>query len=300
MHTCSTGVPATSSTGTTLSGFCGLATSGPSSPRSISTRSSYSAPSSGAISSKSSSRCWRRSHSRVFSSGGKTAEVAPSSAIMFAIVPRSGTDRSAVPGPVNSNTLFLPPLADQPAQQLEDDVLRLDPGPRELSVEVHLHHRRAGDLVRVAAHRHRHVEPAGADGDHPQRAARGGVRVGAHEDAARLGEALDVHVVADAVARPRVVQAVLAGQRLEHPVVVRVLEVELDDVVVHVLDRPLDLHPRHLELLELHQRHRARGVLEQRLVDAQGDRLTGRQLALDEVLAQDLACEVGAHRGLLF
>ena len=29
---------------------------------------------------------------------------------MFAIVPRSGIDRSAVPGPVNSKILFLPPL----------------------------------------------------------------------------------------------------------------------------------------------------------------------------------------------
>jgi hypothetical protein len=72
-------------------------------------RSSYRQPGSGPISAKSSSRCCRRSHSRVFASGGKTADVAPSSAIMFAIVPRSGTARSAVPGPVNSKTLFLPP-----------------------------------------------------------------------------------------------------------------------------------------------------------------------------------------------
>jgi hypothetical protein len=53
-----------------------------------------------------------RSHSRVFSSGGKTAEVAPSSAIMLAMVERSGIERSAVPGPVNSKTLPLPPLAE--------------------------------------------------------------------------------------------------------------------------------------------------------------------------------------------
>ena len=111
MHTCSTLVPATSSTFTTLSGLEGLAISGPRSPRSISTRSSYSQPSSGPISSKSSSRCWRLSQSSVLSSGGNTAEVAPSSAIMLAIVPRSGTLRSAVPSPVNSKILFLPPLA---------------------------------------------------------------------------------------------------------------------------------------------------------------------------------------------
>ncbi len=109
MQTCSIGVPATSSTATTLSGFCGLATSGPRPARSISTRSSYSQPRSGASSAKSSSRSWRRSHVRVLSSEGKTALVAPSSAIMLAIVARSGTLRSAVPGPVNSKTLFLPP-----------------------------------------------------------------------------------------------------------------------------------------------------------------------------------------------
>src|SRR5205823_14764626 len=34
--------------------------------------------------------------------------ISPSSAIMLAIVPRSGTDSDAVPGPVNSKTLFLP------------------------------------------------------------------------------------------------------------------------------------------------------------------------------------------------
>lgn len=48
MHTCSTLVPATSSTPTTLSGLWGLATSGPSSERSTSTRSSYSAAGVGA------------------------------------------------------------------------------------------------------------------------------------------------------------------------------------------------------------------------------------------------------------
>ena len=85
-------------------------------------------------------------------------------------------------------------------------------------------------------------------------------------------EALDVHVVADPVARPRVMDAVAAAERLEHPVIVRVLVVELDDVVVHVLDGPLHADARHAQLLELHQRHRARRVLKQGLVHAQRDR----------------------------
>jgi hypothetical protein len=48
------------------------------------------------------------------------------------------------------------------------------------------------------------------------------------------------------------VQPVLARQRLEHPVVVGVLVVELDNVVIDVLHGAIGLHARHLELLELH------------------------------------------------
>ena len=166
MHTCSTGVPATSSTGTTLSGFGGLATSGPSSPRSISTRSSYSQPASGPISSKSSSRCWRaqpvarvlvgREHGR---GGAQLGDhVGDRAALGHAQV------RGARAGELED--LVLAAAHGQAPQQLEDHVLGLHPGPRERALEVHLHHLGAGDLVRVAAHGHRHVEAAGADRDH--------------------------------------------------------------------------------------------------------------------------------------
>ena len=221
--------------------------------------------------------------------------MAPSSAIMLAIVPRSGTARSAVPGPVNSKTLFLPPRTRQAAQQLEDHVLGLDPGAGERAVEVHLDDLGAGDLVRVARHRDRHVEAAGADRDHAERAARGGVGVGADQDAAGPGVALDVHVVADAVARARVVDAVAAAERLEHAVVVGVLEVELDDVVVDVLDRPLDLDPRHLELLELHAAPSCRWRPGAASGRPQRDRLARVELAVDEVLPQDLTGQVLRH-----
>ena len=234
----------------------------------------------------------------VVSSGGKTAAVAPSSAIMLAIVARSGMLRSAVPGPVNSNTLFLPPLARQPAQQLEDDVLGLDPGPVQLVLQVDLDDLGAGDLVRVPAEHDGHVEPAGADRDHAQAPRLHGVGVGAEHRLPGLAEALHVDVVADPVARAREVQPVLAGQRLEHAVVVGVLEVELDDVVVDVLDRALDLDARLAELLELHQRHRAGGVLEQRLVHADRDRPARLQLPVGEVLLEDLAGQVLGHGGL--
>jgi hypothetical protein len=74
--------------------------------------------------------------------------------------------------------------------------------------------------------------------------------------------------------------------------VVRVLVVELDHVVVHVLHDQRNLDPVHVELLELHPRHRAGGVLKQDLVDAIADRFAPLERSLDEVLRQDLLEDV--------
>ena len=89
MQTCSIAVPTSSSTGTTLPGLEGLATKGTSAARSMCSSSSKSPVSPVTISTKSSPRCCSWSQAFVASSAGKTAPVAPSSAIMFAIVPRS-------------------------------------------------------------------------------------------------------------------------------------------------------------------------------------------------------------------
>src|SRR5216117_1498113 len=86
--TCSTWVPATSSTGTTRSGEPGSATSGVSVERSSSISSSYVASSSGASGRQSSPRPRRVRNERVTSSLGKMLVVSPSSAPMLAIVIR--------------------------------------------------------------------------------------------------------------------------------------------------------------------------------------------------------------------
>ncbi len=88
-QTCASRVPATSSTGATLPGLEGLATSGVRAARSMCSSSSKSPVSPAGISVKSSARCCSSSHAFVSASAGKIAPVAPSSAIMFAIVPRS-------------------------------------------------------------------------------------------------------------------------------------------------------------------------------------------------------------------
>ena len=89
MQTWVSSVPTTSSTGTTFPGEEGFATSGTSSARSMCSSSSKSPVSPVARSTNSSSRPCSLIQARVSSSAGKTAPVAPSSAIMFAIVPRS-------------------------------------------------------------------------------------------------------------------------------------------------------------------------------------------------------------------
>ena len=89
-----------------------------------------------------------------------------------------------------------------PAQELENHVLRLDPGPLKLVLEEDADDLRARQLEGVAGHADGHVEPAGADCDHRARARLRRVAVGPDEGLARRGEALAVDVVADPVAGP--------------------------------------------------------------------------------------------------
>ena len=183
------------------------------------------------------------------------------------------------------------PAHPAPAQQLEDHVLRLDPRPLELVLEEDADDLGARQLERVPRHADRDVEPAGADRDHPGRPRLRRVAVGADEGLARNGEALAVDVVADPVPGPREPGAVLRRHRLEEPVVVGVLEVDLEDVVVDVDDGGVHLDAVVSEQLELHHRHRSGRVLRQRLVDGDRDLLARHELPANEVLLEDRARE---------
>ena len=64
--------------------------------------------------------------------------------------------------------------------------IRPSPDPRaELAAQLDAHDRRAGEREAVARHRHRDVEPARADREHPDRPGHRRVRVGADEHLAR-------------------------------------------------------------------------------------------------------------------
>ena len=71
----------------------------------------------------------------------------------------------------------------------------------------------------------------------------GGVAVGAHEGRAGLGEVFEVELVADAGAGPGVHAAEFGRHGAQEAVVVRVAEVHLERVVVHVAQGNIGLDP---------------------------------------------------------
>ena len=183
------------------------------------------------------------------------------------------------------------------AQELEDDVLGRHPGP-EAAGEADAHDLRHGQVIGAAAHGHRHVEPARADGEHAGGAAERRVAVGAEEELPRHAEGLEVHLVADAVAGLGEPRPVAARRRLHVTVVVRVPRVDGVDVVVDVGDDARRADAREPQRLELEQRHRPVGVGEQDLVDGERDLLAGHGLARHEVSVDQLAREAQSHGGI--
>ena len=119
--------------------------------------------------------------------------------------------------------------------------------------------------------------------------------IGSDQGREWIGEPLEVYVVTDPVAGPGENGTVLRGHPLEEEVVLGILVVQLDHVVIDVLHDQRDPDAVHPELLELHPSHGAGGVLEEDLVDTVADRFAGLQLAVDQVLAQDLVDDVVRH-----
>ncbi len=119
--------------------------------------------------------------------------------------------------------------------------------------------------------------------------------VGAEERGARLAEALQVDLVANAVAGAREADAVAARDRQEVAVVVGVLEAGLEGVVVDIADRELGGEAFDAHGLELEIGHRPRRVLRQGLVDADADFAAALPLAFDEVRLEDLPRQALAH-----
>ena len=182
-------------------------------------------------------------------------------------------------------------LDAQPAQHLQDDVLG-GHGVGQPARQPDAHHLRAGEIVGAAAHGHGHVQPAGADGQHADAAPGGRMAVGAQQRHAGHAEALQVHLVADAVAGLGAVDAVLAGHGLDILMIVRVLKAGLQGVVVDIRHALPGFDPADAHGLKLQVAHGARGVLGQGLVDPDGYFLPRVQPAAEQMGAENFLSQV--------
>ncbi|MPN26444.1 hypothetical protein SDC9_173869 [bioreactor metagenome] len=114
------------------------------------------------------------------------------------------------------------------------------------------------------------------------------MRVGADQRLAGNAETFEVNLVADAVAGSGEANAFRRGDALEVHVVVAVLRPVLHHVVVDVRDGELGFDRRHPHRLQFEVRHGSGGVLRQRLVDPDRDRLADLAAAFDIMGFDDL------------
>ena len=99
-----------------------------------------------------------------------------------------------------------------------------------------------------------------------------------------------MHLMADAVARPRIPDAMLGCYCLYISVIVSVHETRLQSVVVDIRDRALRLHSRDAHGLKFKIRHRAGRVLSQSLVDAKAYLRALYHLAAQQMFLYYLLC----------
>ena len=209
---------------------------------------------------------------------------------------------------VEARTIVLDDLAHAAfnavaAQHLENHVLGAHP-IRQPAGELHPPDLGHGRKEWLARHRQRHFQPAGADGQHAQRAARRCVAVRAEQRLARFAEVLLMTRVAHAISRSGKPDAEALARAAQEEMVVGILVIGLDDIVVDILDADLGLHPIQVHGFELQHHQCASGVLRQRLVDADPDFLTRlhvtvHQVRLDQLLRNiELIVELQSCRDL--
>ena len=198
------------------------------------------------------------------------------------------------PGAVVSENFAHAALDCQPPEKLQDHILGAGPAGQP-ALQPDPHHIRAFEVERSAGHGHRNVQTARADRDHSRAAAGRCMAVRAQQDLSRRAETLQVHLVADSIARTAEKGPDLKGHALQVAVVIGVLEAGLKHVVVHVADRDLGLDPRYGHRLELQVGHGSGGILGQGLIHRHGDFLARRQFSLDQVLVEYFLNDVLSH-----
>jgi len=125
------------------------------------------------------------------------------------------------------------------------------------------------------------------------------VAVGADQCFAGTPEAFQVDLVADAVAGARQHDAELLRDAHQIAVIVRVFKADLNRIVVDVADGELRADPGDVHGFKLQISQGARGVLGERLVDADADFPAGREGAVNQMTGEDLFHNVFSHGSFL-
>jgi hypothetical protein len=146
------------------------------------------------------------------------------------------------------------------AEELEDDVLGRDPR-RKLARELDAPDLGHPDEEGLSHHGQRHLDAAGAEGEHADRPGRARVGVGTGHGLAGDTEARHVHGVRDAVAGLGEPYAEAPARAVQEEVVVGVALVGLEEVVVDVLGGELGVHAVETHRLELEHHEGAGSVL---------------------------------------
>ena len=123
--------------------------------------------------------------------------------------------------------------------------------------------------------------------------------VGADEGLPRYAEALQMHLMADAVAGAGEPDAVLGGNGLDVPVIVGVLKAGLEGVVVDIGHGSLCFDPVNAHGLKFQIGHGAGGILRQGLVNAQGYLSPRLHAAADQMGGDQLFCQCLSHGSAL-
>jgi hypothetical protein len=123
--------------------------------------------------------------------------------------------------------------------------------------------------------------------------------VGAQKGFSGNTETLHVDLVGNSVAGRTVMNAESSGRALQVRVIVRILEIGLNDIVVYVLDGQLRSHAINPHGFELEHGHGSRGILQQCVIDSYGDFLSGDQLPFHEMIRQNFIRKTSAHYSLL-
>ena len=184
------------------------------------------------------------------------------------------------------------------AQHLQNHVLGADP-VRQAAAEPHSHDLRHLQVERPAGHCQRDFETAGADRQHAHGAGCAAVAVRTQQRTAGSTEAFHVYGMTHTRTRAAEPHAETPAGAAQKQMIIRILEVGLQQVVIDVLRRNLGAHAAHLHRLEFLHHQCAGGILRQGLVDPDRDALAGNRLAFDEMGFDELAGEIELGHGWL-